>query len=332
MIRNKLNQRIVSLDLLKTIAIFGVVFIHCRSGLFSEVLSQLFRIAVPIFIIFFIYFLEKSYSKTSTIKEGYLLLLDKFKALFFPYIFFTIFYFFILNDLSSIKLTDLITGYWSGYGWSGQYFFIILFQLLIFYPILRVIVKFNITVLSILSILFYITMSYLFWSNNLVSSISDRFFIYWIPYVFLGILLSRNVNNSKKYSHNLFLLSIFLIPLEFYIFNTLSQPHSPYVLSSVLISSSIISFYFLANNEKINNYIKGKIELFSIYVSKRSLGIFALNPLFVFLLKPYYEKIQFENELINFITVIIFSIIVFLCCLITIELLSKTYLKKMVVN
>lgn len=54
------TKRNTNIDLLKTISIFGVVFIHCRDGnIISEVISELFRIAVPIFIIFFPIFLKK---------------------------------------------------------------------------------------------------------------------------------------------------------------------------------------------------------------------------------------------------------------------------------
>ena len=53
-------------DILKTASIFGVVYIHSYSrydNLWTEMLSDLFRIAVPCFIILFAYFFEKSILK-----------------------------------------------------------------------------------------------------------------------------------------------------------------------------------------------------------------------------------------------------------------------------
>ena len=124
------SKRLIGIDFLKSISIFGVVFIHSRNdNIISEITSELFRVAVPLFIVFFSYFLEKNLSSVSTKKEYNDILKQKFFLLFLPYAFFTIFYFFILNDLSLIKPRELITGYWSGYGWSGQYFFIILLVL-----------------------------------------------------------------------------------------------------------------------------------------------------------------------------------------------------------
>lgn len=175
-------------------------------------------------------------------------------------------------------------------------------------------------------------MSYLLWENSIVSKISDRFFIYWIPYVILGILLQRNINlfNNINSKYNLFF--IFLIPIEFYFFDNLNIKHSPYILTSVLIASSLISIYFLTNDKTIQKFMTKKISEFSIYISKKTLGIFVLNPFFVFLLKPYFSIIQTNNIILDFIIVLIFTIVVFISCLFIIELLSKTFLKRIVIN
>jgi surface polysaccharide O-acyltransferase-like enzyme len=70
--------RILSADLLKTVSIAGVVFIHgattfgCNSE-FSKTMSNLFRFAVPCFFIMWAFFFEKSYSnKTKEQRKIYL--------------------------------------------------------------------------------------------------------------------------------------------------------------------------------------------------------------------------------------------------------------------
>ena len=62
-------QRNLNADILKSISIFGVVFIHASSifGEFDIMLffRDMFRFAVPCFIILWAFFFEKSYDKKS---------------------------------------------------------------------------------------------------------------------------------------------------------------------------------------------------------------------------------------------------------------------------
>ena len=329
---NKSN-RIIGIDFLKFISIFGVVFIHARNeNIIPEIISEFFRVAVPLFIIFFAYFLEKSLSKVSTKKEYYNILKQKFFLLFLPYAFFTILYFFILNDLSTIKPRELITGYWSGYGWSGQYFFIVLFQLILVFPLLQKIVNVKLIYIITISLFLYLIMSYIFWNLSFVSKLSDRIFIYWLPYAILGILLYRNIDLFKNIANKLILFTIFLIPTEFFIFNYFNIVHSSYVLVSVLVSSSLIAIYFIVNENIIKKYLPDYLKKLSIYISNKTLGIFVLNPLFIFLLKPFYHYIQVENIFIDSIIIFLFSILIFILCILTIEILSRTFIKKLISN
>ena len=327
------SKRLIGIDFLKSISIFGVVFIHSRNdNIISEITSELFRVAVPLFIVFFSYFLEKNLSSVSTKKEYNDILKQKFFLLFLPYAFFTILYFFILNDLSLIKPRELITGYWSGYGWSGQYLFIVLFQLILVFPLLQKIVNVKLIYIITISLFLYLIMSYIFWNLSFVSKLSDRIFIYWLPYAILGILLYRNIDLFKNIANKLILFTIFLIPTEFFIFNYFNIVHSSYVLVSILVSSSLIAIYFIVNENIIKKYLPDYLKKLSIYISNKTLGIFVLNPLFIFLLKPFYHYIQVENIFIDSIIIFLFSIIIFILCILTIEILSKTFLKKVIIN
>ena len=116
------------------------------------------------------------------------------------------------------------------------------------------------------------------------------------------------------------------------IFNYLNIVHSPYVLFSVLVSSSLIAIYFIVNENIIKRYLPNYIKKLSIYISNKTLGIFVLNPLFIFLLKPFYHYIQVENIFIDSIMIFLFSILIFILCILTIEILSRTFIKKLISN
>lgn len=334
---NQSNKRMISIDFLKSIAIFGVVFIHARNGnIISEYISDIFRFSVPIFIILFTYFLEKSLSLAKSKKEYYSILIHKFYILFLPYIVFTVFYFFILNDRSTINNTSffsLLVNYCGGYGFSGQYFFIILFQLILLFPLIQRLSKMKFIYILILSLVMYIITSYLLWDISLINKVSHRFFIYWIPYAILGILLYKNINYFK-YPINIFVLIavLFLIPFEFIILDNYKIIHSPYIIPSVLITSCLLIIYFLVNNNVIQNYLSIKIQKISVYISKRTLGIFLLNPLFIFLLKPYFDYLKNDNIFLDNFLVLAFTFTIFILCILMIKILAKTFIKKLVIN
>jgi hypothetical protein len=66
------------------------------------------------------------------------------------------------------------------------------------------------------------------------SKLSEILFMFWIPYVFVGIGLNReDFIKIPKY----FILSIFLVPLECYILRNYSLTHSGYITPMVCISS-----------------------------------------------------------------------------------------------
>jgi hypothetical protein len=173
-------------------------------------------------------------------------------------------------------------------------------------------------------------MAYALWQIPIISNISDRLFIYWIPYAILGILLYRNINYFKQFANAyVVILSLMLIPLEFIVLDYYKFIHSPYVLPTVLIASVLISIYFIVHNNLIASYMSEQVKNLSVYISKRTLGIFVLNPYFIFLLKPY---ITLENSYMQSIEIVLFAITVFCLSLLSVWILEKTFFKKLVVN
>ena len=329
----KLKNRIISIDFLKVISIYGVVFIHSsiKENYISQYTEAIFRFSVPIFIIYFSYFLNK---KLKNQNKKYPILLYRFKKLFYAYLFFTILDLFLFyNNVFDISIKKLITSYLTGYGWSGQYFFIILFQIIIFFPFIKKISEYNFYYILIINLFLYLIFSYFLWKYNLISLISDRLFIYWVFYVILGIKLSESKNKLyflNKYYPYFIILSIIYTLYEYKFFIHNSMPHSPYVLSSVLILSIIIALYPFIY--KIKSY--GKIDQYIVSISKRTMGIFLLNPILIHFIKPIFMKsiININSDFLVFILVVLFSILIFILCIILIYILQKTFLRKVILN
>src|SRR6187431_1122595 len=95
-------NRSISADLIKSIAIFGVVFIHGSAlfgstSHFSEILCSLFRFGVPCFIIIFAYFFETSFAK-KTNQEQKEYIYSRLKHLFIVFFLWSTLYFLMLVD------------------------------------------------------------------------------------------------------------------------------------------------------------------------------------------------------------------------------------------
>ena len=133
-------------DSLKGIAIIGVVCIHVSRLFFGTdggFINYYFHWAVPVFIIISTYFfiksdIKKHNSYSNSCKK-------RFIGLFVPYIFFSLIYFFLTSE-PNISILKIITRHFTGYGWTGQYFFIIMLQLVFVFPLFS---RFKISNLSV---------------------------------------------------------------------------------------------------------------------------------------------------------------------------------------
>lgn len=180
-------------DFLKGISIFGVLWIH-----FGLPLSQLFKYCVPVFICIWAYFFELSIlkKKDSGIKVQYAIVAKKIWLLFIPFIFWSVLYSILLHSIDEWKSTPIHTivgGWFGGYGWAGQYFFVILFQLTSIFFLQREIVgRNNWKLLVIGGVFINLATAYFLFDYWLIYALNDRLFVYWLPYLFLGIAFARN--------------------------------------------------------------------------------------------------------------------------------------------
>lgn len=321
-------------DFIKTVAIFGVVFIHGSSFLGStEVINFIkdcFRFAVPCFIILWAYFFFKSYIKKNTLeKKQYRY--DRFMHLFRVYLIWSLLYFGLTADWQNLRFQNIITTHFLGFGWAGQYFFLILFQLILIAPLLLVIYKrkvLRIATIVIVSFIYVIYGYYYEILSEFLEKIGIKPFIFWIPYVFLGIHLS-NLKISKVNKFWLFIP--LLIGLEFFIIEYFKKNHSVYITPMVLFASSFLVVFVLNSNSfKFPDVIEKWIK----FIASNTLVIFVVNPLLILISHHILELTSitylFKDvpEGLKTILILVYILIIFCSSVLFIKLLEISKMNK----
>jgi surface polysaccharide O-acyltransferase-like enzyme len=319
-------DRSISADLIKAFSIFGVVFIHgsfllCANSDFQQYTSDFFRFCVPCFIIIWAYFFEKSYQKKKS-NERKKYILSKFIHLFTIFFIWSSLYFLILVNWNTINLTKLLTTHFSGCGWAGQYFFIILFQLLLLFPLIRKLYIYKYIYYPLIIIIVFIYIYYGFFYNTIpdfIKKLGGRPFVFWIPYVFIGISIA-NQKIKKIRIINAFIL--LLIPLESFILNYFEYDHDAYITPGVLVASILFTVAILLNPIKIKSEQIGNIITL---IGKNTMTIFVANPLIIMILSSIIPKNIFPNLIIWQIFLPFLSSFIILCiCMFISVLINKT--------
>lgn len=277
-------------DWLKAAAIFGVVFIHTPGDCWG--LASIFRFCVPAFLgLWAVYFEAALAKRPPTERRSYLR--SRFVRLAVPYFFWTTLYLLLFHrSLAQWRATSIHTivgGWLGGYGWAGQYFFIILFQLMVIVPLFRHLVVGPRAMWGILGLglIGYLIAELWAWRIPVVSGIGDRFFIYWLPYVTLGIGLARG------YVRPLPALAVAIgsagaiafAPAEFRWFMGRWPKPSPYVLASVYVGS--LGLIAAASGGAARSAEGSRPGAFGLlddvvgYIGRNTFPIFLANPLII---------------------------------------------------
>lgn len=332
------SHRAMAPDVLKALAIFAVVFIHGSSiipyvrSVQVDRVSAFLRCCVPLFILLWAFFMEKALSKRD---NSMTYISNRLLKLLVPFFFWSTVYFVMIADFSNLTPTKVFTKHWFGRGWSGQYYFIILFQLIPCFIILRNLtlryIKF-LPVTLLLSLLFYIVIAYSsLFTISIIDKIGDELFVYWIPYVVIGVLYAnRNLANTVGVPLVWGCVGLLLVPVEFYFLHPRTQPYlTPAVfVSSVLIFASVMHsrLSWLNADSPFSRFIQ--------LVAKNTLGIFCLNPLVILCIIPFTQTGQI---LVDFrgcavIMPILSTLLIILLCLIIIYALKRLKLSALVAN
>lgn len=266
--------------MLKGISILGVVYIH--AGLpFREV----FRFSVPVFVCLWAFHLELGLIRRE--KDGLACdyLRGRFRGLLLPYAFWTAIYLVAYKSLGDWRTTSnftIINGWIGGSGWPGQYFLIILFQLLPLFPVLR---KLALSkwggVMIVGSSALAVIAEYCFSRYKLVDGFGVRPFVYWLPYTLLGVLMAHDRVRRRAWLLAPALIFMGIAPLEVEVASQ-GATLSPYFTVSVIMGSLflILSSSLSPVDTQAGNQSPGanRLAMF-VYLGRNTFGIFLIHNL-----------------------------------------------------
>lgn len=326
-------RRLAGPDALKAFAIFGVVLAHSH-GVFGGAsigdwaCDSVFRFSVPSFIIMWAFFFERGYArqlKASPFVRG------RFFALFLPYAFWTLLYTGpdIIRDGPSVR--ELLTGYWSGYGWAGQYFFIILFQLILLFGCLRVLTVRHLKWILVGGVAFYSVSVWLLTTSPTARQLWSRPFLYWVPCVQLGVWLARsNGDGAMRVAFPTVLAALVALAAEAVAFNRHGLPPGYETPAAWLASAAMVIFFLNGDFGRAGKPLTG----FSVlsYVGRNSMGVFCVNPLVAWVLGwlcPKFPPAMLSGPL-GFVPSILSAIAVLCGSLLGVELIRRVGLRRVV--
>lgn len=179
-------------DSLKAMAIFAVVFIH-TPGRGAGSLDEVLRFCVPVFIALWAYYFELALARRPADQHAHYVR-DKFVRLLVPFVFWTAVYLPIRYPPADWPADWRVhLDWWTGGGWPGQYFFVVLLQLVPFVYLTRRFVGRR-AVLAVVAAgpVGYLLAELAFLADpTLRWDWGNRTFVHWLPYAALGIALAR---------------------------------------------------------------------------------------------------------------------------------------------
>jgi surface polysaccharide O-acyltransferase-like enzyme len=295
-------SRELEMDLLRGLAILAVVFVHVASlgekidtRLAHEVVEAelaALRWCVPVFIAISAYFLSKSSQRLGNAApmEEARFIGRRMLRLFIPFFIWSCVYLPIYATKANLTPVKLITVHFAGAAWAGQYYFIVLFQIVLLQPILRRIKVGDGLLLATLcfGLPFYMFVTLAAARHPLMAKIGDRPFFYWLPFVFLGMWFAANQQRLERraalFSVPLILVCLLMLsmgpPMEHHLVELAGiKPTMPYMEASVFfLSMATLPGLWLLLRRRTRFAADGLLKL----LGKYSLGIFCLNPLVVY--------------------------------------------------
>ncbi|KGO94894.1 hypothetical protein Q766_01905 [Flavobacterium subsaxonicum WB 4.1-42 = DSM 21790] len=293
----------------------------CKSVVTDNFIA-LFRFGVPCFILLWAFYFEKSMSKKNG-REQFQYIKKRLIHLLIVFVIWTALYFLLSIDWPKITLSNITTTKFTDYGWPGRYFLTILFQLLPLYPVIRWLYGKKVLkyIMWLGLFIIYIAYAYMVYHNNMpgiLQKIGYKLFVFWLPYVFVGIELARR--QTVKLSVYFWVI-LLIIPVE-YNFIVSSNNSTSYILPGILIASIIFCVSLLQNQIIVNKtWLYNTIS----YIGKNTMTIFVTNPLVIIILKVLLpKKLLFCETIAGKIIMPFISSIVIVCiCLLFVELFKK---------
>ena len=330
------KERIYYLDILKSIAIFSVIFIHVFAlGYSSQVkgitvsdFSEIFKFAVPIFLMITgTLLLNRNYDSIS------LFLKNKLSRIIFPYLFWMIFIILSLVIPNGILAYPNAVEYiiFSFFNFPLAWYFWLMIGVYFLIPVLNEFIKKDDLNASKYIVVMFIVSSILYQVLSLFKTytfIDLTFFILPVGYLCLGYFLANYDFNNKKLiftvSFVIFIISS-IIELLFnqsfnltLCFSNLSSGYASSMdLSIIRILQASSLFLFI----KYLPFEKFKMKKIIQSISKSTYGIYLVH-IFVYLLVFHYVPVIGSGKTV-FLTLLSGSVFVFLVSWVIVLIASK---------
>jgi fucose 4-O-acetylase-like acetyltransferase len=284
-------------DLLKAAAIFGVVFIHTPGD--TAGLANAFRFCVPAFVVLWAVYFEAGLAKRPA-GTHWAYVRSRLARLAVPYLVWTGIYLRLFHpvarDWTSTPLHTIAAGWLGGYGWPGQYFLVILFQLTVLVPLIRRHIGRRAAVAVMFAgVPLYAAAELSLWRSAVVSGVGDRLFIYWLPYVALGVSFVRGYipRPPSLIAITVATILLALAPFEYRQMCARVPRPSPYLLLSVYVGSIALAVALApcpvprvadraATPAAAGGPSLGPLGRVVQYVGRNTFPIFLANPLVIY--------------------------------------------------
>jgi peptidoglycan/LPS O-acetylase OafA/YrhL len=281
-----------SADILRGAAIWGVAYVHGHHLLLGSVTpvlsSDAFSWCVPIFVILSGFFGAGSVERERLRPQASYMVSVRRRLgrLLIPYLAYS-FVYCIANSFWKHSPKQIVTVDFAGYGWSGQYYFIILFQCAIFLPWL---VRFRcrpwmvLCSFAILEAVIFALPAIKWHASLLRKVLDDRFSPFWIPYLLLAIWLHRAWQarlrsvTSPLSAWPMSAIMLLLLACQERIYAALH--FNSWVTYQKPLIVALAPFMFIALISMAKS-LPGRIQGVFAQLGSYSLGIFCLNPLVI---------------------------------------------------
>ncbi|WP_459682786.1 acyltransferase [Vibrio comitans] len=321
MLRNK------NLDILRALATFLVVAIHCnyKSGDTIDILLQsIFRAGLPVFFVLSGFFILNS--KISNLLQWYWV---KLLSITLPFLVYALFYYLSENSLSSLSIieffkvisqnpTGLSTHFWFIYTILGLYFFA---------PALEPMIRHCPPVDALRSLIVLVVIQAFVSNYQLMSLITDAPnlivnspFTIWTLYFVSGGLLARCHSSLTKRIGSFLIISGFIVTFGFSFMtpNGYNFQFGHYDTNASMLVYTLGLVLFFTKMSKVNKHV----EVPATFIAKHSYGIYLIHILvlkyFIFMIGDFYN----EQQLYYGLSSVALAIMIFLISLLLSWLIS----------
>lgn len=334
------RRRDFSVDALKAIAISAVVWIHVSRA--AGTAAACMRFSVPVFVALWAYYFEAGLSKRGS-EQHRSYLIDRVRKLLIPYCFWSLLYALILRDTDQnspvgVSMISIIKSF-AGKGWPGQYFLLVLLQLMPVLLLLRpCLTKRSVWTLLLASLFLYALVELALWELPGVAAIGHRPFIYWLPYALLGLGQARGyfLAVPRGIPAIVAVVAMMATPFEANWSNINLPDYSPYIQVSVLLSTlgimlawpgsqvapSVVSN--VSHENESGRITQGCLSLLS-QIGSNSYPIFLMNPMVM-----HWLPGSLDTAKMGMLELMMRSIIVILICWILGHLLRLMRLRMLI--